>query len=461
MFEEKKYSWLLAECAKIRARIKILDVGFLKSDQIDSSYTTNSDGFIASVSSKNQTTREMLKKYLAKRTNILDSSLVVKPIAYAAYSLIRKVFYSTDVHEIIRKESKMLNLKEIYLFQDYYHEHNIYYSVDIAFDGEGLVSYVTKKDVFNADMSIKDSKYIYLAVTLTKYLTTIIENALDKNLIRLSYDFVVDPHFNLIILTVPHIKVMHPRVIALNRGLNVDQLENLTLVKNEYKNLTYSRIPSIVKEPEPESSLIVPQNPSVSTNIFINFVSKFLSGESKKNYRRRSEIASVLSDADQPTYIHKTSAIDSNGPLYNNEVGIETSRPLGPKFRDSEQVLKYSERPASITTKYNKSITPSIRFSIPRDIKPASTNNASSTSRVLSKNTLFPFLLPSQSLSLFLKNEEERIQESKTKRSQAVEFNIEKLPNLKKKVKKVKKIVRKKLKKPRSERKLPSPYIIF
>lgn len=438
MFEEKKYFWLLTELAKVKARIKILDVSFLKSDQIDSSFTTNSDGFIASVTCKNQTARDVLKKYLIKRSNLHESSEIIKPVAYATFSLTRKVLYVTEVQEIVRKDIKMLNLKELYMFQEYHHEFNVYYSLELKYDGEGLASRVYRKDMCFSDMSVKDSNYIYLTTALSKYLTNIIENTLDKNLIRMNYDFLVDQQFNLIILTVSHIKVVHPRVIAQNKGLDADQLEKLTIMKNEYKNTPCNRLPSIIKEPEPESPLKIPQNKAASANIFINFVSKFLSGESKKSFRRRSVRISTISSIDLITPVLAS---------------LKEEKP-----KESDRIIKNINYTPSLDTKSRKSATPSLIFTSPRAVKPNGFNTLS-TSRNKSTYSIFPFLQPSPSLSNFLRNEEERIMESQTKRDKVVRIMKDNLPKLKKKVKGVKKRAKKKVMKNQMERKLLETYI--
>ncbi|OMJ91588.1 hypothetical protein SteCoe_5846 [Stentor coeruleus] len=438
MFEEKKYFWLLTELAKVKARIKILDVSFLKSDQIDSSFTTNSDGYIVSVSCRNQTARDVLKKYLTKKSHLHESSEIIKPVAYATFPLTRKVLYVTEVQEIIRKDIKMLNLKELYMLQEYHHEFNVYYSLELKYDGEGLASRVYRKDMCFSDISIKDTNYIYLTTALSKYLTNIIENALDKNLIRMNYDFLVDRQFNLIILTVSQIKVVHPRVIAQNKGLDADSLEKLTIMKNEYKNTPSSRLPSIIKEPEPESPLKISQNKASSANIFINFVSKFLSGESKKSFRRRSVRISTLGNIDLIT------------PVLEN---LKEEKP-----KETDRVIKNIDYTPSLDTKSRKSATPSLNFSSPRAAKPNGFN-LSSTSRNKSTYNFFPFLQPNPSLSNFLRNEEERIMENKIKRDKTVRLMKHNFPQVKKKkVKGVKKVLKKKMKN-QGGRKLLETYI--
>lgn len=345
----------------------------------------------------------MLKKFLGKRVNGLESPDHLKPVAYAVYSLSKKILFNNDIQDVLRRDAKQNNLKEIYLFQEVAHDYSVYYTLELVYDGDGLISDISRRDMNSPDVYVKDTRYISLTINLSKYLVKIIEDCLNKQVIRLKYDFVINPNFDPIILTITEIKVVNPKLAALNKGLNAEQLENLTLFKNEYKTSDFIRRDSVIKEPEIESTTTTTIKKATNTNIFLSFVSKFLSGDTKK-----------------------TNSVKTIKPVFSLSNNISP----GPAKDLNNTLISQSKTQTSLGNRL-KSTKASFKFSSKTD-----------KGRSFKRSAMFPNLKPSASLDLFLKQEEERILENKSKKSPLLDY-AEQLPS----IKKIKKSKKKKIKK--------------
>lgn len=443
MFETKKYQWLLSELSKSKAKLKFLEATFIKSGQVESSFNTGSEGIISSSQNKGTSIKDTLEKYLFKRMNGLESSETIKAVAYMLFASYKRVVYINDVKELLRKDQKLHNLKEIILIQEYQHEPTTFYTLELYYDGEGLVSTLYRRDINNETM-IKDNKFLYLTLNLSKYLVSSIENLIDKNVIRLNYDFVVDQNFCPVVFYISLIKLVHPKIIALNKGINVDGLENLTLVKNDYKGLVYPKVPTLVKEPEPdpETTNLVPVTKPESASIFMSFISKFLDPE-KKTIKRKMTFKTAQTFASEqvspvPFLQMENKSIDSD------------SFP--------SKTLTISRSPPPLISELGKSSFSHKDFKLP-DLK----TSGSSKHLFHKHNYFFPNLQPSDALSSFLKIEEERLLELKSKRLANSEMLRDTLPAIKKQKKKKKKSKKKSVKKPKkssSAQKFLSPYEI-
>ena len=432
MFEEKTYMWFLGELFKLKFKLKILDIAFCKADHIELVYFTDHDGTVSASPNKSLLIRDVLKKFLSNRTNGLETRDFTKPILYASYCLSKKIYYSNELQEIIRKDIKQPNLKELIICQECSHDYSIFYTLELEFDGEGLVSSLLRKDIKNPEIIKNDFKYMHLTVNLSKHLVKVIENLLDKNIIRLKYDFVVDMQFNPVILNITQIKTVHPKVLALNQGLNAGQLESLTLLKNEYKNSQFNRLQTHVKEPEIDNSTPTLDNGKTSTcNIFSSFILKFLSGDSKKLVKSKT-IKQEVSQQITPVTL---SFAEKTGE-YSQIMNIEKF-PFGNKFTLSPQPLLTIETST---------------LSIENLMKRNTTNRLPqvSSSRCSTKKIMFPNLKPSISLSNFLKIEEERIKERQMKKAKLLETETDQLPAIIKQTKR--KITKKKRNKKNSKK---------
>ena len=140
MFDEKSYMWFLGELFKSKLKLKILDIAFCKADHIEVIYFTDNDGTVSVAPNRSLLIRDVLRKFVSIRTNGLEKREFTKPILYATYSLSKKIYYSSDVQEIIRKDIKQPNLRELIIFQEYSHDYSIFYTLELEFDGEGLIS---------------------------------------------------------------------------------------------------------------------------------------------------------------------------------------------------------------------------------------------------------------------------------------------------------------------------------
>lgn len=442
MFEVKKYQWVLSELSKLKSKLKLLEVTFIKSGQVESSFSTGQEGMIVSLQNKGSFIKETLERYFLKRMNGLENSETIKPIAYMIYASHKRVVYINDVKDLLKKDQKLHNLKEIILYQEYQHEPTTFYTLELYYDGEGLVSSLYRRDIGNESI-IKDNKFLYLTLNLSKYLVSSIENLVDKNLIRLKYDFVVDQYFCPVIFYISQIKLVHPKIIALNKGINADGLENLTLVKNDYKGLIYPKVPTIVKEPDPDTANPAPVTKPESASIFINFISKFLDPEKKPN---RKKIASQTS---QTFMSEQVSPVPFT--LIENKSFETESLP--------SKIIVSSRSPPPFLSDFRKSNFVNKEVRLP-DLKATT-----SSKHLLSKHHyVFPSLQPNSSLINFLKIEEERLLEIKSKRLENLEKNRGTLPVIlkeKKKKKKSKKKLAKKVKKIYSVPKFVSPYEVY
>lgn len=434
MFEVKKYQWFLSELSKIKSKLKILEISFIKSDQVDSSFFTNNEGTITSASLKTQSIREILERYLNRRMNGLENSETIKPVVYMMFASHKKIAFINDVKDLIRKDQKLHNLKELILFQESQHDYSIFYTLELYYDGEGLESTLYRRETSNPETSIKDNKFLHMTLNLSKYLVSSIESFVEKNVMRLKYDFIVDQNFCPVILYISQIKLVHPKIIALNKGMNADGLENLTLVKNDYKGLTYPKIPTVVKEPDPETISPAPVKKAVYTSIFMSFISKFLTTD-QKSRKRQSNKPTPLLTSEQVTPI----------PLSLTET--------------NERKINSSKSPNPVLLEASKS---SFSFSLASTLKLPDIKLAKSSRNLNNKNSyLFTGLKPNNTLSAFLKIEEERILENKNKRATNSEVMKETLPTIEGKKKKRKRNQSKKVKKIKKVRSLPriiSPY---
>ena len=443
MFEEKNYMWLLGEFARSKSKLKIIEIAFCKAEQVEASYFTDQEGIVVLSSNSKQTSKDILRKFLSKRINGLEQQPYVKPVAYANFSLHRKVFFCEDVMEILKKNVKHNNLKELFLFQEYNHEYNIYYTTELIYDGQELLIYISKRDMNNISFAINDTKHMNAVLNLSKYIVKIVENSLNKNIIRMKYDFVIDLQFNPIVFNVKLIKFVHPKLLALNKGLNADQLENLTLVKHEYKNSSYPRYDSVVKEPDMDILSPVNIEKSITANIFVSFMSKFLEGENKKSTRRKSSRQIFFSSqqiSPAPSGCPETQSQD-NENIPNN---VENLGKL--KFQGFDKFS--SPQPMMNTDTENFSYSKNAIFR--KDIDRKSLNSI--PSGIFKRNAMFPNLQPSDSLSNFLKTEQGRILENRSKRmlekaestrlfpSITKRIKVKKQKNKIKKIKKVKKV---------------------
>ena len=256
--------------------------------------------------------------------------------------------------------------------------------------------------------------------------------------------------FNPVLLNISQIKTVHPKVLALNHGLNAGQLESLTLLKNEYKNSTFNRLQTLVKEPEMENFTPTPDEVKTkSTNIFANFILGFLAGDSKKLVKSKT-IRQVGSQQITPVPSTFSERADEVGLDMKIEKMLSRN-----KFTFSPQPLLNIETP---TLTFENLVRKDITNRLPQV----------NSSRTSVKKPLFANLKPSSSLSNFLKIEEERILESRMMRkAKLLETEADQLPSIKNKtknkLKKKKKTKKRKLIKNSSKELLQvfSPYAKF
>jgi hypothetical protein len=219
--------------------------------------------------------------------------------------------------------------------------------------------------------------------------------------------------------------------------MNADGLENLTLVKNDYKGINYPRIPTVVKEPDPETISPAPVKKAAYTSIFMSFISTFLDPELKPNKKRMIGRMSHLINSEQVTPVPLTLTEGSE----SNRKGLQTSK-----------------SPQPVLPELTKS---SLSFSLASTLKLPEIKNAKSSRNLNSTNYIFSGLKPSNTLSSFLKIEEERIMESRNKRIAKLQIARDSLPNLeggKKRKKRNKTKKSKKVKKVKSLPRIISPY---
>lgn len=433
MFEEKTYLWLLHELFRAKTKLKILDIAFCKADSVENVFFTDNEGSVNILANKHFSVRDALKTFLSKRISGLENKNSPKPIVYVTYCLSKKVLFYSEIQEILRKDLKQTNLKEIVLFQEYCHDYSTFYTLELTFDGEGLASSLSRRDTTNLEFFAHDLKYLHIAIHLSNHLVKVIENTLNKNIIRLKFDFVIDLEFNPIILNVLQIKIAHPKVLALNKNLNADQLESLTLFKNEYKAAQFLKVDFAIKEPETNLSISGIEDSISNKSIFVSFVSKFLSGDSKKLLKSKS-----IKPGLQPL--------------------VQTS-----KYVDNEGKQLLSFEVPNIPNRLNRNVispdptlqihSPNSAFSYQLKRVPSVMNKR----KIFNEKILFPNLKPSASFTKFLKAEETRILEKNSKNVDFLKNQVE-LPAIKISTKKKKKGKKAKKKEKGNKEILISPY---
>lgn len=433
MFEVKKYVWLLSELAKQKANLRILDIYFLKLESIQSSFITSADGLITTLASKQVSIKEALEKVFYKKLISIDNIELSKPIIYVCYPTYKKIISVNELRDLMKKEQKLNSVKEIILMQDYQHGCSQYYSVELVFDGEGLVTSIFRKDFNFPENSWKDTKYIHLAMNLSKYLVSFIESNTSKNILRLNYDFVIDPKFVPIIFYINSIKLTHPKLIALNKGISTEALEHHIPIKKDFKCQTFPLIPSLVKEPEPEATSPSPINLNLTTSIFKHFIKQFIEGKP-----RRKTVKQAMSEQISPVPVMKM------------------------EKRASDDLKTHSNRNSQGRSTANPPDKLRLNLSLGESIKLPDVKILGSPKLISHRSCLFESLKPSSSLSKFLKDEEERILERKTKRLACLKItensDCEILKIKKKNLKKNGIKIRKKVKKHRTREKIASPY---
>ena len=433
MFEVKKYAWLLSELTKQKANLRILDIYFLKLESIQSSFKTSADGLITTQGFKQISIKEALEKVFCKKLISIDNLELSKPVIYVRYPTYKKIISVNELRDLMKKEQKLHSVKEMILMQDYQHGYSQYYSVDLVFDGEGLITSIFRKDFIFPETSWKDSKYIHLAMNLSKYLVSFIETCTSKNILRLNYDFVIDPKFVPIILYINSIKLTYPKIIALNKGISTEALERHIPIKKDFRAQVFNLIPSLVKEPEPEATSPSPINSNLTTSIFKHFIKQFIEGKP-----RRKTVKQTMSEQMSPVPAMK----------------IEK--------RASDDLKTYSNRNSHGRSTANPQEKLRLNLSLGESIKLPDVRVLGSPKLISHRSCLYDALKPTTFFSKFLKDEEERILERKSKRlacSKIAETSECKILKIKKKNLNKKGIkIRKKLNKHKTREKIASPY---
>ena len=434
MFQYKKYSWLLTELHQHKANLKILNVIFLKHSSANSIFFTDPEGILTLHIRRSLKIKEYLGKFFTKKLASPESFDSSKPILYLVYPTYKKPITIIELKEVLKKDFKLSSVKEIIFTQDYQHESSTFYSVEIIFDGEGLKTLLYRKDYNQINILHKDFKYINLAMALTKYLVAFIEGITLKNVVRLIYEFVVDPNFVPIILCVNEIKLISPKIIALNKGVDAEGLETHVLIKSDYKGTLFEIVPSLVKEPESEATSPSPVDPSLTTSIFKHFIKQFLRGEKPRRRTIKKLSSNQLTE-------HNSPCIKSIQEKKLVETPVE-HKVRSPKSLNSKPIKLRSSASAGDATKL-----PNLKSLI--------------SPKFSNKLNYLNSYKPNSTLSRFLKNEEERLLEKNSKRivSFQLEHYGESLENSSKKKKHLKSRVYKKAKKRLIREKVLSPYL--
>lgn len=434
MFQYKKYSWLLNELQRQKANLKILNIIFVKTSSANSIFFTGPEGILTLNTKKSLKIKDYLKKFFTKKLAASESFDSSKPILYLVFPTYKKLITTIELKEVLKKDHKLSSVKEIIFAQDYQHEISTFYSAEIIFDGEGLKTVLYRKDYSQISNVHKDFKYINLAMDLTKYLVGFIEEITSKNVLRLIYEFVVDPNFIPIILCVNEIKLVSPKIIALNKDVDAEGLETHVLTKSDFKGTLYQIIPSIVKEPESEATSPSPVNSSLTTGIFKHFIKQFLRGEKPRRKKIKKLSSGQINEHNSPCIKSILEKKLTESPVKHKIQSPKLLNSFPIKLRSSESASDSIKLPDLKSISSPKSFT---KLNYLNNYKPNST------------------------LSRFLKDEEERILEKNSKRivSFQLEHNGESLENSPKKKKHLKGQVYKKVKKRLIREKVLSPYL--
>lgn len=436
MFHYKKYQWLLTELHHHKASIKILNITFVNNSSVLCSFSTGPDGILSCNPKKPALLKDYLEHFLTKKLSS-ESFDISKPILYIVFPTYKKQLTLTELKEMLKRDSKLSSVKSIIFIQDLQHNYSIYYSAEANFDGEGLKTILYRKDFNQPDYVYKDSKYIQLAMNLVKYLVSFIEGIVNKNIFRLFFEFIVDQNFSPIVLCVNKIKLVDPKIVALNKGVDVDELETHVLRKNDFKMKVFEWIPSIVKEPEPDATSPTPVNTSLTTSIFKHFIKKFLTGEKFKRKTVKKKLSSKTFGYLSPT-----------GSLVLDKIKADTPAKL--KLQQTRSPSWINSIPVTI----RNSASAGDSMKLP-NLKHQSASNSFKNLSYLNS------FKPNNTLIRFLKDEEERILEKKSRRilSFQLENFIESSEASPQKKKKLKNKIYKKVKKRILPKKVNSPYL--
>jgi hypothetical protein len=425
MFEVKSYCWLLQELARTKSKLKILEIAFVRGQEISEVFHTSFDGSIE-ITGKKLTLSATLESFL-QRSQMQNKNYEEKAAIYACSETSARILNGKELKASIKKPSKLFNIREIIKFQEHLHESKTFFSMQVHFNGNELESRLFRKEIDSKD-EINDTSFMYLALNIMKHLVEMVENFTKKNVVRLKFHFIIDKHYTLYIIHTALIKLVHPKVLLTYKSLDVERLENLISLKNEFKGPAIF-IKSRFKEPDIDPLTPKPSAMHPNLNIFATFVSSFLQirKTDRKNTWRSSSIGLV-----------------EDGPGSRNESCMKIETPGLSEF--------LSESPSPIELKNAGRVIKVLKL-------PKIKSQNSIKGKVSMVKDLFPSLQPSPTLGILLKTEELRIKESQDRRL-AHSGNLEKFfPKIgkKKRLRKVKKKV-KSFKDETGKKKSVSPY---
>lgn len=429
MFEAKLYSAVLHELAKSQSKLKILEIAFIRNFEVLTVFRGLSTGEIGLVVGK-MSLNEVLNSFVDKGQSALNAGDKNRPVAYVVSEMNMKVWKTQEVRRNLNKNQNLYGVRELVLFRDHLQDFDVFYLFEARFNGKELESKVLKMLAGEKEGTF-DNKFWFLALNIGKHLVELIEKITRKNIARLKFHFIVDKSFTLWIINVPVIKLVHPKAIQTYKGLDVDMLENMISLKNEFKG-SWELYPSAWKEPDHEStspkSLIL----KPVTNIFVNFVSNFLQG--RKNPRRLTHRSSSLTfqESESPV-LSKEASSKLQTPLLLSLFPSNSNSPLQSAHPKNEPKLIKELKLPNIKVKH-------------------SSNPKFSTAK-----ELFPGLQPSPSLSSFLIAEQQRLIDQQIKRLSS-SGNLDSVFPSTEKIKRIKKIKKKIRTEKKKKPKLLSPY---
>ena len=429
MFEAKLYSAVLHELARSQSKLKILEIAFIRNLEVLAVFRGMSTGEIGLGLGK-LSLNEFLNSFVDKGQSALNASDKNRPIAYVVSELNMKVWKFQEVRRNLNKNQNLYGVRELVLFREHLQDFDVFYLFEARFNGKELESKVLKMQTGSKEGSL-DSKFLFLALNIGKHLVELIEKMTRKNIARLKFHFIVDKSFTLWIINIPTIKLVHPRAVQSYKGLDVDMLENMISLKNEFKGACEHFL-SAWKEPDHESSSPKSLILKPATNIFVTFVSNFLQG--RKNPRR---------------LIHRSSSLtfqETESPIFPKETASKLQTPL-----------LLSLLPSSSTSPL-EAAHPKNEPKLIRQLKlPQIKSKHSSNPKFSSAKDLFPGLQPSPSLSHFLQAEQQRLLDLQLKRLSS-SGNLDSVFHSTEKIKRIKKVKKKTKTEKKKKPKLLSPY---
>lgn len=487
MFENKKYIWLLTELAKHKMKLKILTVAFINNKEVFAFFESSKDGDVQMKVKNLGKVKKVFQTFLESRNNSIKNFDGLSPVAYLSSEASQKLLNKVEVKWLIKKEGNNCNTKEIILFQEHLHSFSTYFVMELKFDGKDLVSYLNRCECDKKEM-IPDDRFLNLAMSLNIHLVECIEGLTEKNVVRLKYHFVIDPHFTIWIIKICQIKLVNQSVLVNNKGLSIELLENSVLVNRESKGLT-KFVPSTVRHPETDPvtpQIVKPEN----SKIFMKFVESFLGDKKKQNEKKKvrslsqvefTNLEQDIQEFNESKFIEETFKqfkkqntqsqfkiikIGQIEKIEENEKKPEKIEKINKKVEKFEESSKKDEKFEETNKKVekiqeNKKFASAEKIQENKKLASAEKKSLSSCSSFIKTIPIFPSLKPSPVLSSFLKSEEERITKIQSKRlasSEASSGVIKPHAFSRKKLKK-------RLKNKKSERtsmpKLLSPYRLF